>query len=197
MKSEMNNEIKDVMKIMSFVQEAEKLKDTMRQCWSSTGKQESTAEHTWRLCLMVMLFEKYLPQLDTLKLMKMCLIHDIAEIIDGDIPAIIKVPNKSEKERKNLVLLTKNLPSHLKEEIINLWDDYENILSIEAKVAKALDKLETLMQHNVGQNPYNFDYNFNLTYGKQYTNEIEILKIVREVVDEQTYQHIELSRKVA
>lgn len=197
MKSEMNNEIKDVMKIMSFVQEAEKLKDTMRQCWSSTGKQESTAEHTWRLCLMVMLFEKYLPQLDTLKLMKMCLIHDIAEIIDGDIPAIIKVPNKSEKERKNLVFLTKNLPSHLKEEIINLWDDYENILSIEAKVAKALDKLETLMQHNVGQNPYNFDYNFNLTYGKQYTNEIEILKIVREVVDEQTYQHIELSRKVA
>ncbi len=193
----MEKEIKDVMKIMRFVQEAEQLKNTMRQCWSSTGKQESTAEHTWRLCLMVMLFEKYLPQLDTLKLMKMCLIHDIAEIVDGDIPAIIKVPNKSEKERKNLVLLTKNLPQHLKQEIINLWDDYENILSLEAKVAKALDKLETLMQYNIGQNPHNFDYNFNLTYGKQYTNEIEVLKIIREVVDEQTYQHIEESRKVA
>lgn len=193
----MENDIKDVMKIMGFVQEAEQLKNTMRQCWSSTGKQESTAEHTWRLCLMVMLFERHLPKLDTLKLMKMCLIHDIAEIVDGDIPAIIKVPNKSEKERKNLVLLTKNLPVHLKEEIINLWDDYENILSVEAKVAKALDKLETLMQHNVGQNPRNFDYNFNLTYGKQYTNEIEVLKIVREIVDEQTYQHIEESRKVA
>lgn len=193
----MENDIKDVMKIMGFVQEAEQLKNTMRQCWSSTGKQESTAEHTWRLCLMVMLFEKYLPKLDTLKLMKMCLIHDIAEIVDGDIPAIIKVPNKSEKERKNLVLLTKNLPNHLKDEMINLWDDYENILSLEAKVAKALDKLETLMQHNVGQNPHNFDYNFNLTYGKQYTNEIEVLKIVREIVDEQTYQHIEESRKVA
>lgn len=193
----MENDIKDIMKIMSFVNEAEQLKNTMRQCWSSTGKQESTAEHTWRLCLMVMLFEKYIPQLDTLKLMKMCLIHDIAEIIDGDIPAIIKVPNKSEKERKNLVLLTKNLPNHLKEEIITLWDDYENILSVEAKVAKALDKLETLMQHNIGQNPDNFDYNFNLSYGKQYTNEIEVLKIVRSIVDEQTYEHIESSRKVA
>lgn len=193
----MENDIKDIMKVMSFVHEAEQLKNTMRQCWSSTGKQESTAEHTWRLCLMVMLFEKYLPQLDTLKLMKMCLIHDIAEIVDGDIPAIIKVPNKSEKERKNLVLLTKNLPTHLKEEIITLWDDYENILSVEAKVAKALDKLETLMQHNIGENPQNFDYNFNLSYGKQYTNEIEVLKIVREVVDQQTYERIESSRKVA
>lgn len=193
----MENEIKDIMKVMSFVNEAEQLKNTMRQCWSSTGKQESTAEHTWRLCLMVMLFEKYLPKLDTLKLMKMCLIHDIAEIVDGDIPAIINVPNKSEKERKNLILLTKNLPEHLKNEILNLWDDYENIRSLEAKVSKALDKLETLMQHNVGQNPCNFDYEFNMTYGKKYTNEFEVLKIVREIVDAETYQKIQESRKVA
>lgn len=193
----MKNEIQDIMKVLDFVKQAEQLKNTMRQCWSSTGKQESTAEHTWRLCLMVMLFEKYLPQLDTLKLMKMCLIHDIAEIVDGDIPAIINVPNKSQKERKNLILLTKNLPQHLKEEILSLWDDYENIGSLEAKVSKALDKLETLMQHNIGQNPENFDYNFNLTYGKQYTNEIEVLKIVREIVDSETYQRIEESRKVA
>lgn len=193
----MKNEIQDIMKVLDFVNQAEQLKNTMRQCWSSTGKQESTAEHTWRLCLMVMLFEKYLPELDTLKLMKMCLIHDIAEIVDGDIPAIIKVPNKSQKERKNLIFLTKDLPLHLKEEILALWDDYENIGSLEAKVSKALDKLETLMQHNIGENPQNFDYNFNLTYGKQYTNEIEILKIVREIVDVQTYERIEASRKVA
>lgn len=185
------------MKILNFVNQAEQLKNTMRQCWSSTGKQESTAEHTWRLCLMVMLFEKYLPTLDTLKLMKMCLIHDIAEIVDGDIPAIIHVPNKSQKERKNLILLTKDLPTHLKEEILTLWDDYENIGSLEAKVSKALDKLETLMQHNVGQNPEDFDYQFNMTYGKQYTNEIEVLKIVREVVDADTYNRIQENRKVA
>ena len=193
----MKNEIKDIMKILDFVNQAEQLKNTMRQCWSTTGKQESTAEHTWRLCLMVMLFEKYLPKLDTLKLMKMCLIHDIAEIVDGDIPAIIHVPNKSEKERKNLIFLIKDLPTHLKEEILTLWDDYENIESLEAKVSKALDKLETLMQHNVGQNPDDFNYQFNMTYGRKYTDEIEVLKIVREVVDADTYQRIEESRKVA
>lgn len=193
----MKNEINDMMKILSFVKETEQLKNTLRQCWTSEGKQESTAEHTWRLCLMVMLFEKYLPELNTLRLMKMCLIHDLAEIVDGDIPAIVKVPNKSEKERKNLIFLIKDLPVHLKDEILNLWDDYENILSLEAKVAKALDKLETLMQHNIGNNPEDFNYEFNLTYGKQYTNEIEILKVVREVVDEETYQRIEESRRVA
>lgn len=193
----MKNEIQDIMKVLDFVNQAEQLKNTMRQCWSSTGKQESTAEHTWRLCLMVMLFEKYLPKLDTLKLMKMCLIHDIAEIVDGDIPATINVPDKSVKERKNLIFLTKNLPTHLKEEILNLWDDYENINSLEAKVSKALDKLETLMQHTIGQNPENFNYEFNLTYGKQYTNEFEVLKIVREIVDAETYQRIYESRKVA
>lgn len=93
--------------------------------------------------------------------------------------------------------MIKDLPVHLKDEILSLWDDYENILSLEAKVAKALDKLETLMQHNIGHNPEDFNYEFNLTYGKQYTNEIEILKVVREVVDEETYQRIEESRRVA
>ena len=42
-----------------------------------------------------------------------------------------------------------------------------------------------------------FNYEFNLTYGKQYTNEFEVLKIVREIVDAETYQRIYESRKVA
>lgn len=193
----MKSDINDVMKIIDFIKEAEQLKNTMRHCWSSTGKQESTAEHTWRLCLMVMLFEKDLPQLNTLKLMKMCLVHDLAEIVDGDIPAIMNVPNKSQIERKNLKFLTRKLPLHLKEEILSLCDEYEAMETLESKVAKALDKLETLMQHNAGKNPDNFNYKFNLTYGKNYTNEIEILKIVREIIDNETYEKIESSRKVA
>jgi putative hydrolase of HD superfamily len=191
-----NNEI-DLLKIMSFINECEKLKNTMRQCWTTEGKQESTAEHSWRLCMMVMLLSSQFEGINTLKLMKMCLIHDLAEIIDGDIPAIIKVPNKSEKERKNLIILTENLPLELKNEILNLWDDYENVLSLEAKIAKGLDKLETLMQHQVGINPLNFNYNFNLNYGKEYTNLHPVLKFIREIVDEKTIEKIELNKKVA
>jgi putative hydrolase of HD superfamily len=190
-------QMSDVFGIMKFLNHAEQLKTTMRQCWASNGKQESTAEHTWRLCLMVMLFEKQLPEINMLKLMKMCLIHDIAEIIDGDIPAIIFVPDKSEKERKNLIILTSPLPEYLKEEILILWDEYEDAISVEAKIAKAMDKLETLMQHNLGENPDDFNYDFNLSYGKKYTDEFPLFTEIRKIVDQATHKKIEMTKKVA
>lgn len=191
------NTQKEIVSILDFLKESEKLKDTLRQCWTSEGKQESTAEHTWRLSLMVMLFSNYLPEINTLKLLKMTIIHDLAELVDGDIPAVIKVKNKSEKERKNLVMITKDLPTEIKNEIIELWDDYENKLSIEAKIAKALDKLETMTQHNTGVNPNNFNYEFNLTYGLEYTNEFNLFKFIRNIVDEETILKIEQEKKVA
>lgn len=178
--------MKDMQGIMKFLRHIEQLKNTMRQCWTSEGKQESVAEHTWRLCMMAMLFEKQLPNVDITKLMKMCLIHDLAEIIDGDIPATMIVPDKSIKERKNLIILMKPLPSDIQEEILALWDEYEDANSEEAKVAKAMDKLETIMQHNQGINPEDFNFNFNLNYGKKYTDSVPVFTEVRKMVDKDT-----------
>jgi putative hydrolase of HD superfamily len=182
----MNTMMKEMQGIMEFLRHTEQLKNTMRQCWTSEGKQESVAEHTWRLCMMAMLFEKQLPNVNITKLMKMCLIHDIAEIIDGDIPATMHVPDKSEKERKNLIILMKPLPSYIQEEILSLWDEYEAAVTIESKVAKAMDKLETMMQHNQGINPADFNFNFNLQYGKQYTDAIPVFTKIRKMVDKDT-----------
>lgn len=178
--------MKDMQGIMKFLRHIEQLKNTMRQCWTSEGKQESVAEHTWRLCMMAMLFEKQLPNVNITKLMKMCLIHDLAEIIDGDIPATMIVPDKSIKERKNLIILMKPLPSDIQEEILALWDEYEEASSEEAKVAKAMDKLETIMQHNQGINPEDFNFNFNLNYGKKYTDSVPVFTEVRKMVDKDT-----------
>lgn len=183
--------MKEMQAIMNFLIEIEQLKNTMRQCWTSEGKQESVAEHTWRLCMMAMLFEKHLPEVNVTKLMKMCLIHDLAEIIDGDIPATMIVPDKSMKERKNLIILMKNLPQAMKEEILSLWDEYEGAQTNEAKAAKAMDKLETMMQHNQGINPEDFNFNFNLQYGKQYTNAVPVFKSMRALVDQATQENIE------
>lgn len=180
------NTMKDMKGIMEFLRHIEQLKNTMRQCWTSEGKQESVAEHTWRLCMMAMLFEKQLPNVDITKLMKMCLIHDLAEIIDGDIPATMNVPDKSIKERKNLIILMKPLPNYIQEEILALWDEYEDASSEEAKVAKAMDKLETIMQHNQGINPEDFNFNFNLNYGKKYTDSVPVFTEVRKMVDKDT-----------
>ena len=56
----------------------------------------------------------------------------------------------------------------------------------EAKVAKGLDKLETILQHNQGRNPANFDYAFNLDYGQRYTAADPIMSALRERLDEET-----------
>ena len=131
--------------ILSFLRGAEQLKNTLRTSRTSNGRHESTAEHTWRLSLMVLMFEKEYPDIDMLKLIKICIIHDLGEAISGDIAAIDQIDgiDKGEQERKDLQLLMAPLSESLKEEILALWDEYENASSREALLAKAFDKIET------------------------------------------------------
>jgi len=137
---------------------------------------------------MVMLFEKEYPDIDYTRLLKMCIIHDLGEVIGGDIPAIeqSKDIDKAADERKDLLQLLLPLPEHLQIDITSLWDEYEQAASAEARLAKAFDKLETILQHNQGKNPDNFDYGFNLEYGKQYTAEDPLIVSIRKILDEET-----------
>jgi putative hydrolases of HD superfamily len=178
----------DLAGILEFLRAAEKLKNTTRTSWTSSGTQETVAAHTWRLCLMSLLFEKNFPDIDIAKLIKICIIHDLGEAIGGDISAVEQQhrPAKAAQERADLQKLLTPLPAYLREEITALWDEYEAATSREARIAKALDKLETIMQHNQGQNPPDFDYRFNLDYGKQYTVGDPLIEAVREVLDRET-----------
>ena len=178
----------DLAGIIEFLRAAEQLKNTTRTSWTSSGAQETVAAHTWRLCLMSLLFERSFPGIDIAKLIKICIIHDLGEAIGGDISAVEQQrrPAKAEQERADLQKLLSPLPVDLREEITALWDEYEAATSREAKIAKALDKLETIMQHNQGQNPPGFDYRFNLEYGKQYTVGEPLIESIREVLDEET-----------
>jgi putative hydrolase of HD superfamily len=67
-----------------------------------------------------------------------------------------------------------------------LWDEYEAASTAEARLAKALDKLETIIQHNQGVNPPTFDYDFNLRYGRQYTDTHPLLAAIRAELDAET-----------
>ena len=183
-------DINNIKGRLDFLREAEKLKSVLRSAHTSTGRTESTAEHSWRLCLMAIVFEDQLAGLDTLKLLKLCVIHDLGEAINGDIPAVSKAsyPDKSAQERNDLLILTHALDDRLKAEILALWDDYEYARSAEAKAVKALDKLETILQHNQGINPQDFDYGFNLGYGRKYTGADPLFAQVRSLLDEDTRQ---------
>lgn len=148
----------DIVKIkerLIFLQEAEKLKSVLRSAHTSTGRTESTAEHSWRLSLMAMIFEDELAGVDMLRVLKMCLVHDLGEAIHGDIPAVERDlhPDKGEQEKDALLHLTRALGEKQREEILSLWQEYECAASPEARAVKALDKLETILQHNQGINP--------------------------------------------
>ena len=178
----------DLEGVLAFLRAAERLKTVTRSGWTSTGQAESVAEHTWRLCLMAMLLYGRTPGVDTAKLLKMCLIHDLGEAIGGDIPAPKQAQgvSKARQERTDLLQLTAPLPEALRREIIELWDEYEGAASPEARLAKGLDKLETILQHNQGLNPVDFDYAFNLAYGQQYTAVDPLLAALRKRLDQET-----------
>jgi putative hydrolase of HD superfamily len=174
--------------VLSFLRAAERLKTITRSAWTSAGQPESVAEHTWRLCLMAMVCHAYFPDVSFPRLIKMCLIHDLGEAIHGDIPAPVQASqgSKADGERTDLVELIAPLPAGLRREITELWDEYEAAVSPEARLAKGLDKLETILQHNQGKNPADFDYDFNLSYGRQYTAGDPLLADIRARLDQDT-----------
>ena len=174
--------------VLKFLRDAEQLKNTHRSAWTSAGRQESVAEHTWRLCLMALLLRDEFPEVDFARLIGICIIHDLGEAIGGDIPAIHQAPGESKaaQERADLLELLQPLPQRLRARITALWDEYEAARTPEARLAKALDKLETIMQHNQGANPADFDYGFNLEYGRGYTRGDPLIEAIRALLDRET-----------
>src|SRR5205085_4758833 len=148
----MKNQITSILKVLTL---AERLKFELRHSYTSNGRQESVAEHTWRMSLMAVLVEPLLTQkVDTARLLKMIILHDLVEAEARDISALDVLRNpeikiqKIEKEKQAI----DNLRSVLKEtngqEIYELFYEFENKETYEAKVANALDKLEVQLQHN-------------------------------------------------
>ncbi len=176
---------------LEFLRRAEQLKDTLRSGFTAQGRPESVAEHTWRLTLLVVTFADLLPGIDLFRLLRICIIHDLGEVLNGDIPAPSQDASapKSDNERNDFQSLISPLPESLQQEFLELWDEYENASSPEAEVAKAFDKIETLLQHNQGSNPPGFDYEFNLDYGKRYTDAVPLATAIRKLIDQETAEH--------
>jgi len=188
---------KELHKIIDFLRNSEQLKTTYRSGNTSDGRRESVADHTWRLCLMALSLEDYFPEVNISHVIKICIVHDLGEAINGDIPAPFQDDSidKSESERNDLLRLTSSLPQDIKQKLVSLWDEYEEASTVEAKTAKALDKLETIIQHNQGINSPDFDYAFNLSYGQEYTSKHPILSTLRKLLDEETLKRASKSKE--
>lgn len=178
----------DLPSIVTFLQRAERLKATRRSGWTSTGEPETVAAHTWRLCLMAMVLSDQFPEVNVDRVIRMLVIHDLGEALHGDIPAPQQAitGGKAADERRDLLELVSPLPEETGEMIVQLWDEYEACKTLEARLAKGLDKLETIMQHNQGLNPADFDYGFNLEYGRRFTSDDPRLAALRALLDQDT-----------
>jgi putative hydrolase of HD superfamily len=178
----------DLDGVLDFLMAAERLKDTLRTGHTRGGRQESTAEHTWRLCLMALVLGEAMPGVDASRLMRICLVHDLAEAITGDLPAPAprEAGAKEARERAAMAVLTGMLPEPSRAAILALWEEYEAGTTREGRLAKGLDKLETILQHAQGTNPPELDLAYNLGYGRAETLAEPLLARIRARLDAMT-----------
>ena len=137
-------------KLIETLAVAERLKDATRHCYTSRGRRESVAEHSWRISLMAYFVSDEFPEADLLKIMKMCLIHDIVEIDAGDTYAYDEEALKTQKVREDAAKerIFSILPEEQKEEFMALFDEFEEFATPESKFAHAMDNLQPLMLNN-------------------------------------------------
>ena len=148
---------------------AEQLKNNTRHSWTSDGRHESVAEHSWRVTLMAYFVKDEYPDLDMNRVLLMCLIHDLGEAFTGDIPAFVKTVADEERESALLSPWVSSLPEPFREEMDELYREMDAQETAEARLYKALDRMETIIQHN--EAPIStwlpLEYEKNLVYGKE------------------------------
>ena len=177
---------------LNMLHVAEILKDTPRHCTTSKRRTESVAEHSWRIALMAFWLRGEFPELDIDKVVDMCLIHDLGECFTGDIPTFLKTDSDRDTEDSLLAKWVKTLPPAVSEEMQALYAEMDAQATPEAKLYKALDKLEALIQHN--ESPLDTwaenEYELNKTYAFDAVRFSEWLTALREEILKDTLEKI-------
>ena len=182
--------------LLDILRVAEKLKCNTRHCYTSSGRHESVAEHSWRIALMAMLIAPEFPEADMNKVIRMCLIHDLGEAFTGDIPAFDKTEADAEKEDALFDAWVKTLPGDTREEFTALLAEMNALETVEAKIYKALDKVEALIQHNESDIStwLPLEYDLQLRYGKENMQFSPWFRDLRKEIDEWTIRKIAESK---
>lgn len=144
----------DTQQYIDFILESEKLKGVLRKNKPvGINRYENTAEHSWQVTLTALVLLHERPELDSLKVLKMLLIHDLVEIDAGDIQIYDDKARKANEvyERAAAKRLFGLLPASLGDELHSIWNEFEAAESSEARFAKAADRINPVLQ-NLEQN---------------------------------------------
>ena len=135
--------------IENFFQKVLMLKTIHREGWKENlqiNYPESVADHSYSVSVMSMILAD-LEGLNTEKIIKMALLHDLAESMIGDIiPGSMKNDDKITKENHAMKKILMNLPSEIRKSYFKIWDEYQNNSSKESSLLHDIDKLEMAFQ---------------------------------------------------
>lgn len=184
--------------LLSILSVAEKLKCNTRHSDTSSGRRESVAEHSWRVALMAMLLEDEFPDTDIDQVIKMCLIHDLGEAFTGDIAAFDKTKADTQKEDELYRAWVAQFPAYQMKQFQKLLDEMEKQETKEAKLYKALDKMEAVIQHNEADigSWLPLEYDLQLSYGEREVQFSKYLQELKETVNRQTIEKIKQEKNV-
>ena len=183
-------------KQLDFILEIDKEKNILRQTHlSGHGRRENDSEHAWHMAIMAYLLRDYSNEpVDIAKVMLMCLIHDIVEIDAGDTYAYDAEGLKTQKAREDAAKerIFSLLPEDQKEELITLFDEFEDFTTPESKFAHAMDNLQPLLLNNSngGGDWLEHGVSAEQVYGRQKKTALGSEKLY-DVTDQIIQEHIE------
>lgn len=183
----------DARALIDALTVAERLKDTMRHCYTKNGRRESVAEHCWLMTLAAFWMKDEFPEADMDRVLKMCLIHDLGEAFTGDVPAFEKTTSNEQEEKRLLYGWVASLPGDIAKEMLSLYDEMEKRETLEAKIYKAVDGLEAVIQHNISDIStwLPLEYELNMTYAEDKVAFSEYLRALREEIRKDTLAKID------
>lgn len=186
----------EIRALLNFLNVAEKLKCNTRHSFTSSGRHESVAEHSWRLALMAYLVKDELPEVEIDKVIRMCLFHDMGEAVTGDIPAFEKTDQDEKVEKRAVTSVLEELPEPYRTETEELFREMEELRTPEAKLYKALDKLEALIQHNEADLAtwLPLERNLQMTYGTEECSFHDYIQRLRDTVREDSRRKLEAGK---
>ncbi len=194
MRTNMNERLK---KQLDFALEIDKEKSIFRQTHlSGHGRNENDAEHAWHMALMAYLLKEYANEpVDISRVMLMCLIHDIVEIDAGDTYAYDEEGLKTQKEREDKAKerIFSLLPDDQKQELMALFDEFEEYETAESRFAHAMDNLQPLILNNSnnGEDWREHAVTAEQIYGRQSKTRLGSETLYEEVTDRIVQEHIE------
>ncbi len=177
---------------LAFLHRIECMKSITRHSWTADGTHETVAAHSFRLTVMAFLLADVFSELDMEKVLHMCIIHDFGEAVTGDIPSFLKTEQNEEDESDAIKELISVLPTMTVDKLTMLYAEMDALRTPEARLYKALDKMEAVLQHNEADIStwLPMEHELNQGYGIEEADEFPFLKEVRAILLQDTLDKI-------